>query len=97
MPNSDSIAAQESPDTTVYSLLQVALDPVGVEAVDDGEVAVVDGAVDEDSSDLTHTARSASFTRSAYRLAVQLPSSHGFRTTSSATVSVKSLARVSQS
>jgi hypothetical protein len=30
-------------------------------------------------------------------LAVQLPSSHGFRTTSSATVSVKSLARVSQS
>jgi hypothetical protein len=74
MPNSDSIAAQESPDTTVYSLLQVALDPVDVGAVDDGEVAVadgvavVDGVVDEDSSDLTHTARSASFTRSVYNL-----------------------------
>jgi hypothetical protein len=82
MSNLDSTAAQESSDTMVYSLLQGKLDSVGVGAVDDGEVAVVDGVVDEGSSDMTHTARSASFTRLAYRLAVQLPSNHGFSTIS---------------
>jgi hypothetical protein len=63
-------------------LPQVELDSVGVRVLYDGEVAVVDGVVDEGSSDMTHTARPASFTRLAYRLAVQLPSSHGFSTIS---------------